>query len=112
MIKKTLSGELVAEFGLCKDRHEYPVDDCIYPETVQRMNFARLELTATSVLKPLIDQGIKSVVVYASGCTEAILAVYSAALKLHVNNFTVMHYDPIYENYAAQPLAAYNTLSA
>ena len=23
MIKKTLSGELVAEFGLCKDRHEY-----------------------------------------------------------------------------------------
>ena len=57
MIKKTLSGELVAEFGLCKDRHEYPVDDCIYPETVQRMNFARLELTATSVLKPLVDQG-------------------------------------------------------
>lgn len=63
MIRKTLSGELVAEFGLCKDRHEYPVNDCIYPETVQRMNFARLELTATSVLKPLIDQGIKSVVV-------------------------------------------------
>lgn len=108
MIRKTLSGELVAEFGLCKDRHEYPVNDCIYPETVQRMNFARLELTATSVLKPLVEQGIKSVVVYASGCTEAILAVYSAALKLHVNNFT----DPIYENYAAQPLAAYNTLSA
>ena len=108
MIRKTLSGELVAEFGLCKDRHEYPVNDCIYPETVQRMNFARLELTATSVLKPLVEQGIKSVVVYASGCTE----VYSAALKLHVNNFTVMHYDPIYENYAAQPLAAYNTLSA
>lgn len=112
MIRKTLSGELVAKFGLCKDRHEYPVNDCIYPETVQRMNFARLELTATSVLKPLVEQGIKSVVVYASGCTEAILAVYSAALKLHVNSFTVMHYDPIYENYAAQPLAAYNTLSA
>ena len=112
MLKKTLSGELIAEFGLCENRHDYPVDDCIFPEVIQRMNFARLELTATSVLKPLVDKGIKSLVIYASGCTEALLAVYSAALKLHIANFTVMHYDPVYGSYAAQTLAAYNNLCA
>ena len=111
MVKKTLSGELVAEFGLCENRHEYPVKECIFPEVIQRMNFPRLEMTATAVLKPLVDPGIKSIVIYASGCTEAMLAVYSAALRLHVSNFTVMHYDAVYETYVAQQLAAFSNLS-
>lgn len=110
MLRKNLAGEMVGEFGLCENRHDYPVKECIYPETISRMNFARLELTAMAVLSPLVKQGLKALIIYASGCTEAILAVYSAALKLHINNFTVMHYDPLYENYAAQPLTAFNDL--
>lgn len=110
MLKRNLAGDMVGEFGLCENRHDYPVKECIFPETIHRMNFARLELTAESVLKPLVKQGLKALIIYASGCTEAILAVYSAALKLHIESFTVMHYDPLYGNYAAQPLTAFNTL--
>ena len=110
MIKKNLAGEPVAEYGLCEGRHEYPVKDCIYPETVQRMNFARLEMTATDVLKPLAEQGVKALVIYVSGCKEAILAAYSAALKLHFKNITVMHYDKLYNQYTPQELAAFNNI--
>lgn len=110
MIKTNLAGEPVAEFGLCKGRHEYPVKECIFPETVQRMNFTRLELTATDVLKPLVDEGVKTLVIYVSGCKEALLAAYSAALKLHFRNITVMHYDKVYNQYTAQELAAFNNI--
>lgn len=107
-IKYTLDGEMVAEFGLCKDRHDYPVEECIYPNTVAMFAFGRLELDALEVLKPLRQQGLKRLVLYTSGCISAVLAVVNVCARLKIRDVVIMHYDSLNNGYQPQNIVTFN----
>ena len=110
MIKYTLNGDMVAEFGLCENRHDYPVAECIFPEAIPTFAFGKLEVMAKQVLLPLVQQGLKKLVVYTSGCISALLSVINAAQQLHIREIVVMHYDGQLNDYQPQQIITTNCI--
>lgn len=110
MIKYNLNGEMTAEFGLCQGRHDYPVEECIFPETIPTFAFGKLELEAHKVLLPLAQQGLKRLVIYTSGCISALIAVINSAQQLHIREIVVMHHDGILQGYQPQTVTTVNNI--
>lgn len=110
MIKYNVNGEMSASFGLCEGRHDYPVTECIFPEVISTFAFQKLELDAKDVLLPLVQQGLKKLVIYTSGCLSALIAVINVAQQLHIREITVMHYDNYKGDYQAQKIITLNDI--
>lgn len=105
-----MRGELEASFGLCEARHDYPVKECIFPETIPVFAFARQEIEAKEILEPLCHRGLRRLVVYASGCIPALLSVINVAQKLKIREVVVMHFDSIKGDYQAQHIVTSNDI--
>lgn len=101
-------GELEASFGLCEARHPYPVDDCIFPENIPIFAFGMQEITAKTVIEPLVKRGLTRLVIYTSGCTQALLSAINVAQKYKVREIVVMHYDSIKNDYQPQSIVTTN----
>lgn len=108
MIKYNLAGEMTAEFQLCEGRHDCPVSESIFPNTVAVMAFGKLELEAHNVLLPLKQQGLKRLVIYVTGCTSALVAVLNAATKLHIREVELKHWDSVNCGHQTQYVATLN----
>lgn len=98
--------------GLCASRHAMPVQEYIYPESVDPTDFARMEKIAedfilhrvglTIIERQALDQrwsedvpcytGKRALVVYVTGLTAAVAAVIKVC-ALNGVSLTLMHYD-------------------
>lgn len=105
--KYTLAGELVAEYILCA-RHDAPVMDSIFGETVSVFAFQRMELEAETVLLPLKKRGLKRLVIYVTGCQSALVAVLNVCTKLGIRDVFLKHHDRVLGGYQEQRVLTYN----
>ncbi len=110
MIKYNLAGEMTAEFQLCEGRHECPVEDSIFGNTVAVMAFGKMELEAHNILAPLKAQGLQRLVIYVTGCTSALVAVLNAATKLQIRQVELKHWDSVNNGYQSQFAATLNDI--
>lgn len=107
-IKYNMAGEMTAEFQLCEGRHECPVTDSIFGNTVAVMAFGKMELEAHNILLPLVLQGLKRLVVYTTGCNSALVAVLNAATKLRIREVELKHWDSVNNGYQSQYVATFS----
>lgn len=110
MERYNLRGELEATFGLCENRHNYPVEECIFPENVPVFAFPRQEIDAKEVIEPLARKGLTRLVIYASGCVPALISAINVAQKFKIREIVVMHYDAIKDDYQAQQVVTCNNI--
>lgn len=112
MISYNLLGEMEGRFVLCEDRHDdAPVKESIFPNTIAVMAFGKLELEATNKLQPLVEQGLKRLIIYTSGCQSALVSVLNVAWKLRIREVQVMHHDTVMGGWQAQHITTLNDLS-
>lgn len=98
--------------GLCASRHPLPVTECIYPETVNPLDFDGLKAVAVEFVRNRVGvesvcaqpingndytdtecfRGRRALVVYVTGLTAAAAAVIAACAENGVH-LTLMHYD-------------------
>lgn len=112
MIKQSYTGELIAELGLCQDRHEgMPVEESIFPNVVPVMGFGKLELMAQETLEPLSQQGVVKLVIYVTGCIPALIAALNVANQLKFRAIELRHYDSIAQGYQSQTFKTISDLT-
>jgi len=90
------------KLGLVKGRHELPVEKYIFENIENVLDFETLEKEAYTFLKEnLINHG-KSVIIYVTGLTSALIACLKALKQLKMECVSLMHYDASSENYKEQ----------
>lgn len=89
-----------ASMALCEGRHEIPqaVDGSIFGNTIDPLDPNGLQAEAESKLKAL---DIKSLDLYVTGLTVALIAVLNACRQLDIV-VTLYHYDRESDNYYPQ----------
>ena len=79
----------VYTYGVCRGRHEMPVDDYIFEEITEPMNFI-MGLYATAAKK--IPQDATRVAIYVTGLTQATLAITAVCATRNIELWAY-HYD-------------------
>lgn len=109
--------------GLCASRHPLPVTECIYPETVNPLDFDGLKAVAVEFIRNRVGvesvyaqpingndytgtecfRGCRELVVYVTGLTAATAAVIAACAENGVH-LTLMHFDRESGDYKPQAI--------
>lgn len=92
--------------ALCESRHEIPeaTDGAIYPaEIANPMDFGVLREIARDSLTPAFVDGVKTVNVYVTGLTPALLSVINYCRECNVKCVTY-HYDRSSGKYLPLPM--------
>jgi hypothetical protein len=88
--------------GLCEGRHEIPdVDDYIFGEIENPMDFADLEYRAFTWVDAAEKNDVDLVILYVTGFTPALTSVIKACSNRHIS-LKLMHYDRETNTYKAQ----------
>lgn len=110
MLIKNYNEEYTAMFGLCENRHDYPVKECLFPESIPVFGFGGQECDAEAVLKPLVEDGLTRLVIYASGCVPALISAINVAQRLKIREVIIMHYDGLRGSYQPQKVYTLNDI--
>ena len=71
-------GSEILDVGLCAGRHEMPVNEFIWEQITNPMEFEQLELTAKEWLSRIDLRDVKQVNVYITGLTVALTSFLNA----------------------------------
>ena len=84
-----MTNEKVYIYGLCENRHRFPVKEGIFPHTVEHINEVQLE----DIAEKRIPLDCDRLAVYVSGLTIAMLAVVKVCARRGIK-LTAYHYNP------------------
>ena len=93
------------KIGLCKGRHEMPVSEFLYPQTIaDPTNTESLELAASEFYRQSDEAGVEKVSVYVTGLTVALTSLIRVASWYGWTHLSLYHYDAVSGSYYEQAM--------